>query len=155
MALRAICVAGRGKPNRSSMIGVAGSAGGREFLRCMVNRTVMAGQTFPVSDFFAEKSHLCDVASGTLLREHGVRRRQGSRRIDSAISSYAIPRKPEDRKRRQRHRENELPVAERAGSLEILEVDSLREFLGCACSWHEIFILVPQRHHRMHGAEQN
>ena len=40
-----------------SMIGVAGGARRRKFLRCVMHGTVMAGQAFLVGDFFAEKSH--------------------------------------------------------------------------------------------------
>ena len=55
MTLRTVRVACGGKPNRSPMVGVAGSARGRESLRYMMDRTVMACEALQVAGLFVEK----------------------------------------------------------------------------------------------------
>jgi hypothetical protein len=73
MTLRAIRVASCRKPNRSSMIGVAGSAGGRERLGCVVQRAVMACQAFLVDHLFVVKTQCGDMAGGTLFGKDRMR----------------------------------------------------------------------------------
>jgi len=67
VALRAIGIVGGGEANRASMIGVAGGARWSECLLSLVHGSVMACQTLLIADFFAEKSHLRQVACGALL----------------------------------------------------------------------------------------
>src|SRR5216683_2681285 len=136
MALRARSVAGSGQANRTSMIGMAGGTGGREHLRRVMNRSVVAREAFLIGDLLAEKACLRDVAGGALSGQHGVRGGQASRRVHSAVASYAIPSKPQHREGQENHRDQKSPTAQRTGSLEILQVDSLRQLLGCARSRH-------------------
>ena len=56
VALRAIRVARGGKSNRSPMIGVAGSACGRERLRCVMHGAVMAREALLVDDLCCRKN---------------------------------------------------------------------------------------------------
>ena len=155
MALRAGGVARSGEADRPAMIRVAGNAGWSEHLRRVMNRPVVAGQTFLVGDLLAEKSRLRDVAGGALLGQHGVCGGQASRRVHAAVAPQSVPGKPHNRKRRESRRKQEAPVAQRMRPFEIIQVDALREFFSCACSRHEKFVLVSQRHQSVNGAEQN
>jgi hypothetical protein len=74
VTLRTVRIARGRKSNRPSMIGVAGSARGRECLRYVMQRTVMAGQALLVTYLFVEKTHCSRVADGTPLCENRVRR---------------------------------------------------------------------------------
>ena len=73
VTLRAVRVARRGKSNRSSMIGVAGSARGRERLRCVMQGAVMAREALLVDGLGAVKTQVGHMARGTLLGEDRVR----------------------------------------------------------------------------------
>jgi hypothetical protein len=73
MALRAIRVARRSKPNRSAMIGVTRSAGGSKGLTHVMHGPVMACQAFLVDHFFIVKTKRRQVTRGALLREHRMR----------------------------------------------------------------------------------
>lgn len=137
VTLRTIRVARSGKSNRSTMIGVAGSARGRECLRCVMQGPVMAREAFLVVDHFAVKTKVGHVAGGTLLRENRVRGGQASGGVHAAVAANRIPRDPQDGQRRRRNGKQKSPAAQRARPLEIVEIDALREFLGCACSRQE------------------
>ena len=73
MTLRAVRIARGRKPNRSPMIGVAGSARGREHLRRMMHGAVMTYEAFLIADFFVEETHRGGMARGALLGENRVR----------------------------------------------------------------------------------
>src|SRR5205807_10254821 len=66
---------------------------------------------------------------------------------------------PQKREKRHEEAEPEFRALERRRPLEVMEVDALRELLGCPCSCHSLATLaassVAQRHDGMHGAEQN
>ena len=153
MTLRTIRVARGGKPNRSPMIGVAGSARGHERLRCVMQGAVMAREALLVDGFFVVKTQVGQVAGGTLLGENCVRGGQTSRGIHAAVVANAIPRDPQDGERRRHNGKQKSPAAQRARSLEVVEIDALREFLGCACSRQGRPVLISQRHHGMDGAK--
>jgi hypothetical protein len=73
MALRAIRIARVGKPNRSAMIGVAGSAGASEGLTRVMHSPVMASEAFLVDHFFIVETQRGHVTRGALLSEHRMR----------------------------------------------------------------------------------
>lgn len=73
VTLRTVRVACGGKSNRSPMIGVAGSARGRERLRGVMQGAVMAREALLVDDLFVVKTQGGQVASGALLGENRVR----------------------------------------------------------------------------------
>ena len=139
VTLRAVRVARRGKSNRSSMIGVAGSARGRERLRYMMDRAVMAREALLVDNLCAVKTKVGRVAGGTLLGENRVRGGQAPRGVHASVAANAIPCDPQDGQRQRRNGKQEPPAAQRARSLEVIEIDALREFLGCACSRQEFW----------------
>ena len=137
VALRAIRVACGGQPNRSAMIGVAGRARRRERLRYVMQGAVMACEALLVDDFGVVKAQVGQMAGGTLLRENRVRGGQPSGGVHAAVAANAVPRDPQDGEHRRRSGKQKSPAAQRARSLEIIEIDALREFLGCACSRQE------------------
>src|SRR5437660_12742700 len=66
---------------------------------------------------------------------------------------------PQKREKRHEEAEPEFRALERRRPLEVMEVDALRELLGCPCSCHSLATLaassVAQRHDGIHGAEHN
>jgi len=100
MTLRAICIARGGQPNRSPMIGVAGSACGRERLRGVVQGAVMARDALLVDDLGVVKTQVGQVAGGTLPRENRVRGGQVSGGVHAAVAAYGVPRDPQNGQRR-------------------------------------------------------
>jgi hypothetical protein len=92
VTLRAACVARSGQPNRSTMIGMAGSAGGGERLRRVMQWAVMASDTLEVDDFLIVKTQVEQVAGGALLRKNFMGGGQASGGINAAIVANAIPR---------------------------------------------------------------
>jgi len=90
MTLRTVRVARGGKPDRSAMIGVAGSARGRELLRCLMQRAVMARDALLVDDLGVVKTQVGQVAGGTLLRENRVRGGQAAGGVHAAVAANAV-----------------------------------------------------------------
>ena len=66
---------------------------------------------------------------------------------------------PQKREKRSEEAEPEFGVLERRRPLEVVQVDALRELLGCSRSCHWLTTLakfsIAQRHDGMYGAEQN
>jgi hypothetical protein len=96
----------------------------------------MAGQAFLIRDLFTEKTGLRYMAGGALAGQHSVRGGQSSRRVNAMVSANCGPGKPQHRQDWQGRRKQEAPVAQRVRPLEIIEVNTLREFFCCARSWH-------------------
>jgi hypothetical protein len=153
VTLRTICIACGGKPNRSPMIGVAGCARGRERLRFVMQGAVMARETFLIDYFLVVKTQIGQMAGGALPGENRVCGGQASGGVHAAVAANAIPGDPQDGERQCRNGKQKSPAAQRARPLEIVEIDALRELLGCACSRQERPVLVSQRHHGMDGAK--
>ena len=139
VALRAVRVARGGKSNRSPMIGVAGGARRRERLRYVMHRAVMAREALLVDDLCVVKTQVGQMAGRTLLGQNRVRGGQTSGGVHAAVAADAVPRDPQDGERRRRNGKQKSPAAQRARPLEIVEIDALREFLGCACSRQEFW----------------
>jgi hypothetical protein len=139
MTLRAVCVAGGGQSNRSPVIGVAGGACGRERLGYVMQGAVMARDALLVDDLCIVKTQVGQMAGRTLLCEDGVRGGQASGGVHAAVAADAVPRDPQEGERRRHNGKQKSPAAQRARSLEIVEIDPLRELLGCACSRQEFW----------------
>jgi hypothetical protein len=137
VALRTICIARGGKANRSPMIAVAGSARRREGLHFVMQGAVMAREAFLVDHFFVVKTQVGQVASGALLGENRVRGGQASGGVHAGVAANAIPRDPQEGERRRCDGQQKSPAAQRARPFEVVEIDALREFLGCACPRQE------------------
>src|ERR1700694_4202949 len=103
VTLRAVRVARGGKSNRSAMIGVAGSARGRERLSYVMQGAVMTRETLLVDDLCVVKTQVGQMAGRALLCENGVRGGQTSGGVHAAVAANAIPRDPHDGERRRRN----------------------------------------------------
>jgi len=75
-------------------------------------------------------------ACGALAGQHSVRGGQSSRRINAMVSANCEPGEPQHPHDWQGHRKQKAPVSQRMRPLEIIEVNTLREFFCCARSWH-------------------
>lgn len=84
-----------------------------------------------------------------------MRGRQIPGGINAPVAAKAEPRKVQNREYWRGNGKQESPAAQRALPLEIVEVDSLREFLGCACARQERPVLVSERHDGVNRAKQN
>src|SRR5215472_3568869 len=75
------------------------------------------------------------------------------------VARNAAPDNPQKREKRHSQAKQEFGVLERCRPLEVVEVDALRELLGCPRSCHWLANLtissIAQRHDRMYRAEQN
>jgi hypothetical protein len=99
----------------------------------------MAREALLVDDFCFVKAQVGQMAGRTLLGEDGVRGGQASGGIHAAVAANAVPRDPQNGERRRRNGKQKSPAAQRARPLEIVEIDALRELLGCACSRQEFW----------------
>jgi hypothetical protein len=98
---------------------------------------VMAGHTFLIDHFLVVKPEVRNVAGGTLFCENGVRGRKRASGIHAAVAAQSEPRDAQNSERRRGNRKPQSPSPQRARPLEIIEIDPLRELLGCARSWQE------------------
>ena len=71
------------------------------------------------------------VMSFTLLAQHGVRSRERAAAID-LLAAGALGSEPSNCDHRNQNRQPEPPTAQGMGLLEVLQVHSLGEILGCA-----------------------
>ena len=99
----------------------------------------MASQALLIDDLLVVKTEVGKMAGGTLPGEDRVRGGQASGGVHAAVAANGVPRDPQDRERRRGNGEQKPPVAQRARSLEIVEIDALRELLGSACSRQEFW----------------
>jgi len=113
------------------------------------------------------------MARRALLFEDGVRRGHAATAVYTSIFVERVPGNPYYRQDRYEKTQPELDPFQRSRSLEIIEIDALREFLGGACSSHvilptagrgapiahalfqKIINLILQCHHGVHGAQYN
>jgi hypothetical protein len=97
----------------------------------------MASEAFLVDHFFVVKTQIGQMAGGALSSENRVRGGQASCGVDAAIAANGIPRNPQDRDRRGNDGKQKSPAPQWTRPFEVVEIDPLREFLGCACSRQE------------------
>ena len=113
MTLRAVCVAGRSQPDRSSMFHMAGSAIRCKNLISVMKRSVVALQASLVSGMLTKDPCPADVARGAL----GGQQRVGGRHLPAAVGPVVpaerLPGKPHYCQGRQAHRQQEPPAPER------------------------------------------
>jgi len=131
MALRAACVWQRGQQHAASVLHMAGSARGSENLVGVMNRTIVARQTGVIAHLGGEECIRGHVACAAALRENGVRRRHPARAVNFVITNDAVAHQPDHRYGERDERKYEAPRAQRAGALEIVQVNALRESFGC------------------------
>ena len=79
------------------------------------------------------------MARRALLFEDGVRRGHAATAIDAGIFVKRVPENPHYRQGRREKTQPELGAFQRSRPLEIVEIDTLRKFLGSARSSHVVF----------------
>jgi len=155
VTLGASLVAGSGNVNAAPVFGVAGGAIGRGNARGVMRGAVVATKAGAVGSFSGKCARLLDVASGAFFFEDRMSARHAAARVDAVVAGEAAPGDPEERGERQDQAQPELGALERCRPLEIVEVDALGELFSCACSGHDFFPLVAERHDSVNCAEQN
>ena len=121
------------------MFGVARRAIGSARLPSMVDRTVMTRETSLILDLGREARGLLDVTRRALRFEDGVRRGHAATAVYPRIFVERVPENPSYRQDRYKKTQPKLGAFQRSRSLEIVEIDALREFFGGACSSHVVF----------------
>src|SRR6267142_6681827 len=129
-------IAGSDNVDAPAVFGVARRARGSCYLCCVVNGPVMAAQASGVGSLSGKCAGSLQMPRRAFSFEHGVRCAHAARRIDAIISGKSSPRDPEERDQWQQQAEQEFGALQRRRPLEIVEVDTLREFLRCTCSCH-------------------
>ena len=136
----------------AAMLTMACRAGQRFSLINVMDRPVVTREAGRVGSLGGKCAGLLHMAAGAFLFEDGVSFRHASAGIHAVITGKAAPGDPHQCQQRQQQAQPEFGSLQRRRPLEIVEVDALREFLGCACACH-VFLLETQRHYRMNGAE--
>src|SRR5437879_3172945 len=98
----------------------------------MVEWTVVAGKAGFVADFLEEGARTGHVAEAALLREDGVGGRKRTTGVCLLSALCPLRNEPTERENGNCDREPEAPPAKRMGALEILQIDTPREFFGGA-----------------------
>jgi hypothetical protein len=113
------------------MLDVAGRAGGSEKLICVMNGSVVATEACAVVCLRTEKSRTGDVAGLASLGENDMRGGHRSRAVELVVVQDAIADKPKKHRERQKYREQKKRFVEAVRTLEIIQVNALREPFGC------------------------
>src|SRR5215813_9885651 len=142
VTLHAAFVGGLAQVLRSDMLGVARRAGWCEGLQRLVDRSLMTAQASLIADMFAEanideaclqRRCMARVAAFSGERVHRRKRTTGVR---LRIPPDRIASEPEDRDRRNCRHQNSPKQPPFPPALEVVEVVSLSETLGCAFAGH-------------------
>src|SRR5208337_3435075 len=138
MAFGASLVTGGADIDAPAMLGVA--CGALRHLRLhlvlVMDWAVMAGEAGAVGGGGKKLAGLLHVASGALLFQHGVRLAHPAAGVDARIVEKAAPGDPDERHWRHQNAEPQLGALVGRPPFEIIQVDALRQLLGCACSRH-------------------
>lgn len=124
VALRTSPVAYAGQPGRLLVLHMAGAAGGRERLRCLVRRAVVTGLTGPIGDCMTEAG--LRVTGRAVLTEDRVRVREGATRVRRFITGETTPAEPENTHQHQSNRKQPPPARDGIDGLKVSAVDALR-----------------------------
>jgi hypothetical protein len=114
----------------------------------------MTGETRIVRSLRGRGPGLLQVARSAFFFQNGMRFREPPAAINARVFKNSPFSDPNECQERQQHAEPEFRTLQRRRSLEIIQVDALRQFFRCPCACHDV-LLVAQRHHRMHRAKQN
>ena len=158
MACRARLIAGRGDVDAPPVVGMAFRAShlfSSNDAHRVVNRPIVTAKASAVGSFRRKYSRRLQVTSGAFFLENRVRFGQAPAAVNAPIFEKRPCANPHQREQRQQQAKPKFRPLQRRRSLEIVEIDALREFFGCACTCHGSLGLVAQRHHSMDGAKQN
>ena len=121
----------------TAMLGMTGCAiGWRQIEPRMVDRAVVAVEASAVGGFGGKGAGLLEVAGGAFLFQDGMGAGHAATGVNTMIAREAAPSDPNEREERQERAEPEFGALQRGRPLEIVEVDALGEFFGCACARH-------------------
>jgi len=136
VARRAALIARRNQVYSSPMFRVARRTTKRGVLRRVMQRRVVTSQTSGVTDLCRKRARRLHMASRTLRLQHRVRLAHPPARIHTRIPRESVPRNPNQGQHRQPRTQPKLRALKPSRSLEIIQVDPLRQFLSCSCSRH-------------------
>lgn len=122
--------------NSSAMFSMARDAIILRIIREMVHWAVMAVETSEHVCLGGEFSWNPVVAGRALFFQYGMGSRQTAAAVDTGIPGQAFSGDPKESQQQEQKAEPELGALQRCRPLEIVEVDALRELLGCACASH-------------------
>ena len=133
----AALIAHGGDRHASAMFRVACGAIGSFCGSGMVCGAIMASEASAIGGFCGKRVSLLKVASGALFFEDGMRGRHSSAAVDAVVAADGVPRNPRDGQSGRENTHQQLGALEWRRPLEIVQVDALREFFGCACTCHD------------------
>jgi hypothetical protein len=136
VALRASLVLRRNNIHSPAVFGVARRATKCIRLRSVVHRPIVARQTSRIAGLRRKHARRLHVARRTVSLQHRVRLAHSPARIHPRVPRKSVPANPNQRDRRQPHAQPKLRALQRRRPLEIIQVDPLRQLLGCPCSSH-------------------
>ena len=174
VTLRATLVPRRNDIHSSAMLRVARRATKCFGLRGVMHRPIVARQTSRIAGLRGKRALPLQVARRALSLQHRVRRAHPPARVHPRIARETVPPDPHQSNRRHANAQPKPRALQRRRPLEVIQVDPLRQLLGCSCSRHSftsseaegpliypgLFLRratssIPQSHHRMHRTEQD
>ena len=117
-------------PQCALMLHVARAASGSGCLVSMVRGRIVACKTSLIAGVFEERSRFLRMAQAALLREYGMRLRQGAARISLPATFHALHRKPEQSRHRHNNGQPKSPTPQCMRAREVLQVNSSGELFG-------------------------
>ena len=138
VTLRASLIPRRQKIHPSAMFHMAGRALQFRNSRRMMRRSVMASQASTLFGLRRKDACFFHVASCAFLLDHRMRPAQSPARVHSRVPRKSVPRNPAQRQHWQKQAQPQFHTLFRRRPLEIIEVDPLRDLLGCACPCHRL-----------------
>ena len=96
----------------------------------MVRRRIMARKTSLIAGVFEERSRFLRMAQAALLREYGMRLRQGATGIGFLAAFNPLHRKPEQSNQRNYNGQPKSPTPQCMRAREVLQVNSSGELFG-------------------------
>src|SRR5690242_8817460 len=145
MAFRATDVTSSDDVNAAAVLDVAGGAVRHvaAYLVFVVHRAVVARKASCIDGLGREFADLLGVARSALLVEDRVWLAHAAAGIDARVAGEAAPGDPADGEQWGENDQDEPGAFERSGTLEIVQVNALRDCFGCACSGQRL-LAIPQ-----------
>jgi hypothetical protein len=136
MTFGASLIAHSGNIDSPAMLTVARAARERFFCIAVVSWAIVAGEASRVRDLGGELAGFPRVAGRAFFFEHGMGIAHPPAGINAIVAGKGAPGNPDQRKQRQQDAEPEFRALQRRRPLEIIQVDALGKFFGCACACH-------------------
>jgi hypothetical protein len=136
MTFGASLIARGGNIDSAAMLTVANCACDGFCCASVVIGAVVAGEASRVCDVSGELASLPQVADRAFFFEDSVRPRESAAAVNPRVFKNAALGDPDERKQRQQDAEPQFGALQRRRPLEIVEVDTLREFFSRAGACH-------------------